>query len=118
MVRSPSSDEEELWVGSAAHPDKAMRIRRLDALKRHGAQVIDARLVEAEDGTWTTYFSLADRPGIYRLNQARADLPKVYKDLRLALETLRSELGYYGAVVLLTDRRGGAASVSTPDHET
>ncbi len=105
-------------MGSAAHPDQAMRIRRLDALMRHGAQVIDARLVEAEDGTWTTYFSLADRPGVYRLNQARADAAKVYKDLRLALETLRSELGYFGAVMLLTDRRAGGTPVGVADRET
>ena len=72
----------------------------------------DARLVEGVDDRWTIWVRLADRPGEHRVNVYRSDEPKTYKDVGLAVDTIRREFGWGGAITLVTDKPVTLATAS------
>lgn len=95
---------EELWVQSSTDPDKQIRIRSLSVYLAQGGRITDARLVEGEDDRWTIFLRMAGRRGEYRLNVYRSDQPKTYRDVRLAIETIRAEFGWTGSIMLSTEK--------------
>lgn len=105
------SASDEAWVVSA-NPELRIRLRSLTAYLQRGGVLRDARLVEAEDGGWTVWVRLADRPGECRINHFKSDQPKVYRNVALAVALCREDLGYFGPITLVTDR--GPLSMSVP----
>jgi hypothetical protein len=95
---------DETWV-RAAGGETSIRLRSLSHYLDKGGAIIDARLVEDVDATYSVWVRLGDRPGEFRLNQFQNDKPKTYRDLNLAVATLRNELGFYGTIGIQTDRR-------------
>lgn len=93
----------------SSNPEHQIRIRNLAVYLSHGGCVTDARLVEGLDERWTMWLRLAGRPGEYRLNVYRSDQPKAYRDVRLAIDTIRTDLGYAGAITLATEKPVGKA---------
>ena len=114
MAASKSNDvseddrSDETWV-RAAGGETSIRLRSLSHYLDKGGAITDARLVEDADGTFSVWVRLGDRPGEFRLNQFQNDKPKTYRDLNLAVATLRNELGFHGSIVLQTDRRASPA---------
>ena len=100
---------DEAWV-QAVTPDQAVRVRSLGHILQRGAHLTEARLIEAEDGTWSMLVRLSDRPGEFRLNLYKSAAPKTYKDVALAFATLRDDFGYYGPIILSTDKGIAARS--------
>ncbi|MDZ4374942.1 MAG: hypothetical protein U1C74_26480 [Phenylobacterium sp.] len=97
---------EEAWIRTS-NSDESIRIRSLTMILQRGAALTEARLIELEDQTWTIWFRLSDRPGEFRLNLAKFDQPKTYKDVALAIATIRDDFGYLGTIFLSTERRPG-----------
>ena len=64
--------------------------------------------IEDAEGTYSVFIRLADRPGEFCVNQFQYDKPKTYRDLNLAIATLRNEFGYYGTIGVQTDRRASS----------
>ena len=96
---------DEAWIRTA-NSDQAIRVRSLTMMLDKGATLIDARLLEQEDGLWVIFFRLSDRTGEYRLNMAKFDQPKTYKDVALAIASIREDLRYVGPITCVTDRHG------------
>lgn len=106
----------------SSNPEHQIRIRNLAVYLSHGGYVTDARLVEGLDERWTMWLRLAGRPGEYRLNVYRSDQPKAYRDVRLAIDTIRTDFGYAGAITLATEKpvgkgRAQATAISLTDDE-
>ncbi len=95
---------DEAWIRTS-NSDESIRIRSLTMILQRGAALTEARLIELEDETWTIWFRLSDRPGEFRLNLAKFDQPKTYKDVALAIAAIRQDFGYLGTIFLSTDRR-------------
>ena len=74
----------------------------LKILARGGA-VSEARLIEDEDGCWTIRLRLIGEKREYLVNKHESDVPKLYKDVGLAIDNIRQDLGYRGAIMLSTD---------------
>ena len=87
-----------------SHADAAIRVRNLNLYLRRGGSLKEVRLIEADDGGWTMWVRLASRPGEFRLNIYKSDAPKVYRDVSLAIACCRGEFGYFGPIILSTDR--------------
>ncbi len=100
---------DEAWIRTA-NSDQAIRVRSLSMMLDKGTTLTDARLVEQEDGLWVIYFRLSDRPGEYRLNMAKFDQPKTYKDVALAIASIREDFHYVGPITCVTDRHGDLES--------
>ena len=96
--------DEEAWI-MGSHADSAIRVRNLTLYLRRGGSLKDVRLIEGEDGSWTMWVRLASRAGEYRLNIYKSDAPKVYRDVGLAVAALRDDFGYFGPIILSTDRQ-------------
>ena len=84
--------------------DAAIRIRNLSVYLRNGGALKEVRLLEGEDRRYTMWVRLANRSGEFRVNLFRSDQPKTYKDLDLAMATIRDDFGFFGAVAVATDR--------------
>jgi len=105
--KQTTADEDrsdEAWIRTG-DGERSIRIRSLSGYLGRGGALMDARLHEDKDGIWSMWVRLADRIGEFRLNQFHSDDPKTYVDLTLAAATLRDDFGYFGAVILTTDRR-------------
>jgi hypothetical protein len=102
VVEADRSDE--AWIRTS-NSDESIRIRSLTQILQRGAALTEARLIELEDETWTIWFRLSDRPGEFRLNLAKFDQPKTYKDVALAIAAIRQDFGYLGTIFLSTERR-------------
>jgi hypothetical protein len=104
--RSAGDDDrsDEAWIRTAGG-DTSIRVRSLSNYLAKGGALLDARLVENPDGVWSIWLRLADRTGEFRLNHFHSDEPKTYLDLNLAINALREDFGYFGAITLTTDRR-------------
>jgi len=96
---------DEAWVRSA-DGERSVRLRSLNQYIKRGVRVVEARLIEGADGLFTIWVRLSDPPGEFRLNQYDYDQPKTYKDLNLAVATIRNDFGFHGSIVLSTERRG------------
>jgi hypothetical protein len=107
---------DEAWIQSSV-PDQAIRVRNLGPLLARGVTFAEARLLEGEDGLWSIFVRLSDRPGEFRLNQYKSATPKTYKDVGFAIVTLREDFGYYGPITLSTDMRPGPRMAVTPLDE-
>ena len=88
-----------------SHADAAIRVRNLNLYLRRGGSLKEVRLIEADDGGWTMWVRLASRPGEYRVNQFKSDQPKTYRDVDLAIATVRDDFGYYGSITLATEQQ-------------
>ena len=102
VVEADRSDE--AWIRTSNN-DESTRIRSLTQILQRGAALTEARLIELEEETWTIWFRLSDRPGEFRLNLAKFDQPKTYKDVALAIAAIRQDFGYLGTIFLSTERR-------------
>ncbi|WP_340647639.1 hypothetical protein [Phenylobacterium sp.] len=80
-------------------------MRSLSVYLSNGGALTDVRLVEGEDERWTMFVRLINRPGEYRLNLFKSDQPKTYRDVDLAIATIRDDFGYYGSITLATEQR-------------
>ena len=94
---------DEAWIQSSS-PDQAIRVRSLSQILDRGTKLTEARLLEGEDGLWSMFVRLSDRAGEFRLNLYKSADPKTYKDVALAVATLRDDFGYFGPIVLSTDK--------------
>ena len=101
-VEADRSDE--AWI-RGANDEQAIRIRSLTMILERGAVLTDVRLIENQDAIWSIWFRLSDRPGEFRLNLAKSDDPKTYKDLALAVAAIREDFGFRGTITLSTERR-------------
>lgn len=97
-------DSGELWV-TGSNPDQQIRIRYLTDLRKRGVTVIGAQLVEQTDETWLMWVRLSDRQGEFRLNLAKVDEPRRFRDVHSAFFSLRDEMDYWGPVTCSTERR-------------
>jgi hypothetical protein len=93
----------EAWIRTAGG-DQAIRVRSLAMMLDRGAVLTEVRLVEREDQTWAIYFRVSDRPGDFRLNRVRADEPKTYRDVALAIAAIREDFHYMGPISCVTER--------------
>ena len=112
MAAKPASTRQEdpadeAWVRTA-DGERSVRLRSLSQYIKKGGALTEVRLLEAADGLWTIWFRLSDRPGEFRLNQFDYDQPKTYKDVALAIATIRDDFGFYGTIALSTERRPAA----------
>lgn len=110
---------EEAWI-VASNPEHAIRIRSLSVYLTNGGALKDVRLVEGEDDRWTMWVRLIDRSGEYRLNLFKSDQPKTYRDVDLAIATIRDDFGYYGSITLATEQRPKVGKVQAgplPDSD-
>lgn len=106
-------DDGDAWV-VAAGSELKIRLRSLTNYLQRGGALNHVHLVEAVDGTWTMFFRLKNRPGEYRLNHFQSERPKTYKDVALAIACCRRDLGYTGAITLLTEKFPGAPNGDAP----
>ena len=104
--RPPDDDADDAWIRLPGG-ETTIRVRSLTNYLKKGGQLVHARLVEDAEGLYSVWMRLADRPGEFRLNQFHADAPKTFKDVGLAIASLRNEFGYYGEIAVATDRRRG-----------
>ncbi len=104
--KDPAVDDwsDETWI-RAPGGETSIRLRSLSHYLDKGGSIVDARLVEDPDGAYAMWVRLGDRPGEFRVNQFQNDRAKTYRDLNLAVATVRNEFGYYGNISLMTDRR-------------
>ena len=110
---------EEAWI-VGSNPEQAIRMRSLSVYLSNGGALKDARLVEGEDERWIMWVRLINRPGEYRLNLFKSDQPKTYRDVDLAIATVRDDFGYYGSITLATEQRpkvGKAQAGPTADSD-
>lgn len=103
--RGADPKADETWI-AASNPEHAIRVRSLTSYLQGGGALKDVRLVQGEDRRWTIFVRMAGRPGEHRVNMFKSDQPKTYRDLDLALATIRDDFGYYGAVILTTELTG------------
>lgn len=107
-VRDQSPNEEnsaeEAWVRTA-DGEHAIRLRRVTHYLRQGVTLTEVRLTEGEDGLFTIRLRMSDRPGEFQLYKQDVAEPRTYKDLGLAVATIRKEFGFLGTIPLSTDRR-------------
>ncbi len=82
-----------------------IRLRSLTRYLRQGVTLTEVRLIESEEGLWTIWLRLSDRAGEFQLHKQDVAEPRVYKDLGLAVATIRKEFGYLGTIALSTERR-------------
>lgn len=110
MAAEPKSDQtedtaaDEAWI-RAAGGETAIRVRSLTNYLEKGGKLLAVRLLEDVDGLWSLWVRLADRPGEFRLNMFHSDAARTYKDVALAIASIRADFGYYGEITLATDRR-------------
>lgn len=104
---------DEAWIQSST-PDRAIRVRSLSQILDRGTKLTEARLLEGEDGLWSMFVRLSDRPGEFRLNLYKSADPKTYKDVALAIATLREDFGYFGPITLSTDKSAPPRGSTTP----
>jgi hypothetical protein len=104
--RPPSPDEPgaDAWVRTA-DGEHMIRLRRLTYYLRQGVTLTEVRLLEQEDGLFAILLRMSDRPGEYQLYKQDVGEPKLYKDLGLAVATIRREFHFFGSIILSTDRR-------------
>ena len=107
--RSDDTAADEAWI-RAAGGEMAIRVRSLTSYLEKGGQVLAVRLIEDTEGLWSLWLRLADRPGELRLNMFHSDAPRTYKDVALAIASLRDDFRYYGEITLATERRSSPAS--------
>lgn len=100
--RSGAAHDDEAWI-SASNPEHAIRVRSLTAYLHGGGALKEVRLVQGEDRRWIIYVRMTSRPGEHRVNMFKSDQPKTYRDVDLALGTIRDDFGYYGPVILTTE---------------
>ena len=106
-LASTSEDDpaDEAWVRTA-DGERSVRLRSLSQYIKKGGALTEVRLLEGEAGLWTIWVRLSDRTGEFRLNQFDSDQPKTYKDVALAIATIRDDFSFYGTIALSTERRG------------
>jgi hypothetical protein len=105
-AKDPPEDAlgEEAWVRTA-DGERAIRLRRVTHYLRQGVTLTDVRLTEGEDGLFSIRLRMSDRAGEFQLYKQDVAEPRLYKDLGLAVATIRKDFGYLGTITLSTDRR-------------
>ena len=96
--------QEEAWI-QGSNAEQAIRVRSLHMMRARGVTLLEVRLLERIDETWTLWLRLSDRPGEFRLNLAKSDEPRTYRDVALAMAAVREEFGFFGNIVCSTERR-------------
>ena len=101
---------DEAWVRTA-DGEQMLRLRRLTTYLRQGVVLTEVRLVENPQGLWTIWLRLSDRPGEFKLYKQDIAEPRVYKDVALAVATIRKEFKFLGTISLSTERRPPAGEL-------
>jgi len=83
----------------------SIRSRVLSRYLETGGSIIHVRMVESVDGEYSTWVSLADRPGEFRVSHFHSDAPRTFRDPHLAIQSVRKDYGFIGEIILMTDRR-------------
>ena len=107
--KGPSEDDpaDEAWVRTA-DGERMIRLRRVTHWLRQGVTISEVRLVEGQDGLFSIWLRMSDRSGEFQLYKQDAAEPRLYKDLGLAVATIRKEFNFLGTIALSTDRRAQA----------
>ena len=100
----PDADTEEAWVRTA-DGEHMIRLRRLTTYLKQGVVLTEVRLIEGVEGLWTIWLRMSDRPGEFKLYKQDIAEPRVYKDVALAVATIRKDFKYLGTIALSTERR-------------
>jgi len=108
--------DEDTWI-VAANSELKIRLRSLTQYLQRGGSLKDIRLLEGEDGTWTMWVRLRDRPGEFRVNKFQSHQPKTYKNVAFAVSSCRRDLGYAGPITLLTDKLPGRHAGPSADTD-
>jgi hypothetical protein len=95
---------EEAWV-IGANPELAIRARNVSMFLERGGALKEVRLTENDSKEWSVWLRLVGRPGEYRLSKFKSDEPKIYRDVGLAVAACRDDFGYFGPIILSTDRQ-------------
>jgi hypothetical protein len=113
QIAGDEGRSEEAWV-IGANPELAIRARNVSMYLERGGSLKEVRLTESEHGDWSVWLRLAapgcawlrlaGRTGEYRLAKFKSDAPKLYRDVSLAVAACRDDFGYFGPIILSTDR--------------
>lgn len=103
QIAGDEGRSEEAWV-IGANPELAIRARNVSMYLERGGSLKEVRLTESEHGDWSVWLRLAGRAGEYRLAKFKSDAPKLYRDVSLAVAACRDDFGYFGPIILSTDR--------------
>jgi hypothetical protein len=109
QIAGDEGRSEEAWV-IGANPELAIRARNVSMYLERGGSLKEVRLTESEHGDWSVWLRLAGRTGEYRLAKFKSDAPKLYRDVSLAVAACRDDFGYFGPIILSTDRHPSAGS--------
>jgi hypothetical protein len=101
--------QDEAWI-QGSNAEQAIRVRNLTMLRGRGVTLTEVRLLEGLDDTWTIWVRLSDRTVEFRVNLAKSDEPRTYRDVALALAAVRDEFGFYGTISCSTERRPQASA--------
>ena len=110
-ITDPAADDraDEAWIRTAGG-EISIRLRSLTHYLDKGGALVDARLIESDEGLYSVWVRLADRAGEFRINQFHNDQPKTYREVSLAIAMLRDDFGYFGSISVQTDRRRSRAT--------
>ena len=107
QIAGDEGRSEEAWV-IGANPELAIRARNVSMYLERGGSLKEVRLTESEHGDWSVWLRLAGRAGEYRLAKFKSDAPKLYRDVGLAVAACRDDFGYFGPIILSTDKQPSA----------
>lgn len=82
-----------------------IRERLLTSLRPQSGKVEGVRLVEATDSTWSMYVNLSWKSGEHLVAVYRSNQPKRYKSVSAAVAHCREAYGYYGPIILETEKQ-------------
>lgn len=100
---------EEAWV-IGSNPELAIRARNVNWFLERGGAIKEVRLTESDDGEWSVWLRLAGRAGEHRLSLFKSDEPRLYRDVARAIAMCRDDWGYFGPIILSTDKQPGGAA--------
>lgn len=86
-------------------PEATIRERMLTSLRPRSGRIVDVRIVEAIDSTWTMYVTLSWKSGEYLVSVYGSTKPKRYKHLAAAVAHCRDAYKYYGPIILETEKQ-------------
>jgi hypothetical protein len=82
QIAGDEGRSEEAWV-IGANPELAIRARNVSMYLERGGSLKEVRLTESEHGDWSVW---------------------LYRDVSLAVAACRDDFGYFGPIILSTDR--------------
>jgi hypothetical protein len=81
---------------------------------QRGGSLKEVWLTKSEHGACSVCLRLAGRTGQYRLTKFKSEAPKLYRDVSQAVAACRDDFGYFGPIILSTDRHPSDGSSQNP----